>query len=217
MKRPALSILFGSAWLLAAAPGQAASGKTVFDSNNCGSCHYTQGPAREKTVADQLAKKGPELWYTGSKFQKAWLTKWLQDPKPIRPMAYNSLTQKNMADHPKLAAADAAPVADYLMGLTSPVVKAGTITPKNNPKGKLIFNKKMPCSGCHQYKDRGAVKGGMTGPSLADAGARLNPDWVYAYLNDAKTFKPVRAMPVFAGILNEKDIEAVAAYVATFK
>ncbi len=217
MKRLALSILLGSAWLLVAASGHAAAGKAVFDSKNCGGCHYTEGPAREKTIADQLAKKGPELWYAGAKFQKVWLAKWLQDPKPIRPMDYNSLTAKNPGNHPKLAAADASAVGDYLMTLTSPLVKAGTIKPKNNPKGKLIFNKKMPCSGCHQYKDRDKVKGGMTGPSLADAGTRLNPDWVYAYLNDTKTFKPVRAMPVFAGILNEKDIEAVASHVATFK
>lgn len=218
MKRLTIGILFGSAWLFSAAPVHAAApGKAVFDSKKCGDCHYTEGPAREKSIADQLAKKGPELWYAGSKFQKEWLAKWLQEPKPIRPLAYNSLEKKNAGDHPKLAAADAGPVAEFLMGLTSPLVKAGTIKPANNPKGKLIFSKKMPCSGCHQYSDRGSVKGGLSGPSLADAGVRLNPDWIAAYLNDTKTFKPVRAMPVFAGLLNEKDVEAVAAYVATFK
>ncbi len=49
------------------------------------------------------------------------------------------------------------------------------------------------------------------------AGERLNPDWIYAYLRETRTFKPVRMMPVFAGILSDKDMKAVAAYVANFK
>ena len=195
----------------------AGAGKKVFGSKKCGGCHYTKGPAREKSIADQLKKKGPELWYAGSKFQKAWLGKWLQDPKPIRPMAYNSLTKKNPGNHPKLAAGDAANVTDYLMSLTSKAVKAGVIKPKKNPKGKLIFTKKMPCSGCHQYPKKKKVLGGMTGPSLVGAGERLNPDWIYAYMVNPKVFKPVKMMPVFTGLLKEKDMKKVSAFVASFK
>jgi len=57
----------------------------------------------------------------------------------------------------------------------------------------------------------------LNGPSLKSAGERLNPDWIFAYLKDTKTFKPVRQMPVFAGLLNEQDMQAVAEYVSTFK
>lgn len=195
----------------------AADGKSIFTANKCLSCHYTQGPAREKTIADQLKKKGPELWYAGSKFQKAWLQKWLQKPKPIRMMAYNSLTKKNPGKHAKLAAADAKSVTEFLMTLTSSEVKAGVIKPKKSPKGKLIFKKKMPCGGCHQYTARKKVKGGMTGPSLIGVKERLNPDWIYAYMKNPKVFKPVKMMPVFAGILSDKDMKNVSAYIATFK
>ena len=71
----------------ASSPGwaDAAAGKAAFEAKGCTACHYTEGPAREKTIDDQLAKKGPELWYAGSKFQKDWLAGWLADPKPIRP------------------------------------------------------------------------------------------------------------------------------------
>ncbi|MDP6342762.1 MAG: c-type cytochrome, partial [Alphaproteobacteria bacterium] len=69
-----------------------AAGEKIFNDGKCTDCHYTKGPAREKTIADQLAKKGPELWYAGSKFQKEWLAGWLQDPKPIRPLKFNSMT-----------------------------------------------------------------------------------------------------------------------------
>ncbi|CAG0998504.1 cytochrome c oxidase cbb3-type subunit III [Burkholderiales bacterium] len=200
---------------LAPVAGQAAGGDAIFK-KSCASCHYTDGPAKEKTIADQLAKKGPELWYAGSKFQKAWLAEWLQKPTPIRPLKYNSLSAKNAGDHPKSSAADAAALTDYLMTLTSPEVKAGTIQAKESVQGRAIFTKKMPCTGCHTFPMKGQNQGGLSGPSLVGAGKRLNPDWIYAYLAKTKTFKPVRDMPDFAGPLNPKDLENVAAYVATF-
>ena len=106
---------------LSASPvrADAAAGELAFTANKCAECHTTQGPAQEKTIADQLAKKGPELWYAGSKFQQPWLEQWLQDPKPIRPLKYNSLSEENPDDHPKLAAGDAASITEYLMSLTS--------------------------------------------------------------------------------------------------
>jgi cytochrome c553 len=194
----------------------AAAGKKAFQAGKCDGCHYTEGPAKEKTIADQLAKKGPELWYAGSKFKKDWLNKWLQNPVPIRPLAYNSLTEKNKGDHPKLTAADAASMTDFLMNLTSKDVAAGVVQAKKNPKGNQIFTQKMPCGGCHQYRDKGRVLGGLNGPALTDAGGRLNPDWILAYLQKPAVFKPVKAMPTFVGILNDGDMKSVAAHVASF-
>ena len=217
MKLLAVTVSIGAALLvMTTAPSYAAGGDAIFK-KSCASCHYTDGPAKEKSIADQLAKKGPELWYAGSKFQKAWLAAWLQDPKPIRAMKYNSLTEKNKGDHPKSSAADAAALTDYFMGLTSPEVKAGVIKAGESVQGRSIFGKKMPCGGCHSYSTKGEVHGGLSGPSLVGASKRLNPDWIYAYLANIKHFKPVRDMPDFASVLNPKDIESVAAYVASFE
>ena len=219
MRLASIVLLGMAACAVAATPSRAdpAAGQAAFDGNGCAECHYTEGPAREKTIADQLAKKGPELWYAGSKFQAAWLAQWLQDPKPIRPLKYNSLTEDNPDDHPKLAGADAAAVAEFLMTLTTDVVEAGVIKPKRNPKGRLVFTKKMPCSGCHRFPTKKKFNGGRTGPSLVGASERLNPDWIYAYLTQTAVFKPVRMMPVFVGLLGDKDMKAVSAYVANFK
>ncbi len=201
-----------------AAWADAAAGKGVFEAKGCADCHYTDGPAKEKTIDDQLAKKGPELWYAGSKFQKDWLSAWLVDPKPIRPLKFNSLTEDNPADHPKLAGDEAASVTDFLMSLTSDAVEAGKVKPKKNPKGRQVFTNKMPCSGCHQYIGRKKkLSGGRSGPSLVEAGVRLNPDWILAYLLKPEVFKPVKMMPVFAGLLRDKDMLNVSRYVASFK
>ncbi len=217
MRLLAVTVSLGAALLvMTTAPSYAAGGDAIFK-KSCASCHYTNGPAKEKTIADQLAKKGPELWYAGSKFKKDWLVAWLQNPKPLRPLKYNSLSDSNKGDHPKQSAGDAAATADFLMGLTSPLVKAGVITAKSSPQAKAIFGKKMPCGGCHEYADKGEVRGGKSGPSLAGASKRLNPDWVYAYLANIKAFKPVRDMPDFASVLSTNDLESVAAYIATFE
>ena len=216
-----ISGAFGAILLTAlASPGAAdpAAGKGVFTAKGCADCHYTDGPAKEKTIDDQLAKKGPELWYAGSKFQKPWLAAWLADPKPIRPMKFNDLTTANPGDHTKLAAGDAASVTEFLMSLTSSDVAAGKVKPKKNPKGRLIFTKKMPCSGCHQYTGRKKkITGGRSGPSLVNAGVRLNPDWILAYMQKPKVFKPVKMMPVFAGLLSDKDMMNISRHVASFK
>ncbi|MCP5001014.1 MAG: cytochrome c [Hyphomicrobiales bacterium] len=215
--RLSFTIALCAAFLVMPDGPSSAAGNEIFLAKKCGDCHYTEGPAREKTIADQVAKKGPELWYAGSKFQKEWLVAWLADPKPIRPLAFNSLTDENPGDHPNLSADGAAAVGEFLMGLTSDVVEAGVVKPKKNPKGKLIFIKKMPCSGCHQFPTRKGFTGGRSGPSLIGAGDRLNPDWILAYLQKPEVFKPVKMMPVFVGLLSDKDMMNVARFVASFK
>jgi len=216
MRLPSITVSIVAVVLAVTAGNSLAAGGNALFKKNCASCHYTDGPAKEKTITDQLAKKGPELWYAGSKFQKPWLLAWLQNPIPIRPMKYNSLTEKNTGDHPKLSAGDAAAVTDFLMALTSTEVKAGMLKAKASVMGRKIFIKDMPCSGCHAYATRGEIHGGRSGPSLIGASQRLNPDWIYAYMANIKVFKPVRDMPDFSGALDANELQDVAAYVATF-
>ena len=98
------------------------------------------------------------------------------------------------------------------------LVAAGKVKPKKNPKGRQIFTKKMPCSGCHQYAGRkNKLSGGRSGPSLVEAGVRLNPDWILAYMMQPEAFKPVKMMPVFAGLLSDKDMLNISRHVASFK
>jgi cytochrome c553 len=219
MKRM-VSLSLGLAFLAISAAPQvagAADGEKLFQDKGCTDCHYTTGPAKEKTIADKLAMKGPELWYAGDKFQAKWLGKWLQDPKPIRPLQFNTFDKPNPADHPKLSAGDAAAVSAFLMSKTSGKLQKVKIKPKKNPKGKQLFTKKMPCSGCHQYPKKKAVVGGLSAPSLVGAKSRLNPAWIYSYLVDPATYKPVKMMPVFTGLMSDKDMKKLSAHVANFK
>lgn len=219
MRMPRLLTLFGalSVFLVMAVPAHAgpAEGKKIFDAKRCAECHQAEGPAREKTIQDQLAKKGPELWYAGSKFKAGFMARWLADPRPIRPLAYNSITEKNSGSHPRLSPGEAAEVASYLEGLKSAEVKPAGIKAVESPKGRVSFVKRQSCYGCHTVKVRGNVAGGLSGPSLVGASERLNPDWIYAYLSKPKAFKPVKMMPVYAGVVSDAELRELASYVGS--
>ena len=191
-----------------------ADGKGVFASKNCGGCHQIQGPANEKTFDDQLKKKGPELWYSGSKFKKEWLEGWLEKPTTIRPLKYNSITEKNTEKHVALSKKEADEVAEYLMTLTAKEAVAVGITETSTPVGKNLFQKKYGCVGCHSVKAGARKVGGVSGPDLSEAGKRLKGDWVYAYLKEPTVFKPVKRMPVFVGIVNDNEMKSLAGFVA---
>ena len=195
-----------------------AEGKGIFASKKCGDCHLMAGPNTDKTFADKLNRKGPDLWFAGSKFKKDWLEGWLKNPKPIRQMEYNSIEKKNSGNHSKLSDKEAGDVTAYLMTLKSKDVAEGVIIDgKPNMQGQLVFNKKQGCYGCHPVAKAGKVVGGLSGPSFVDAGKRLQGDWIYAYLKNPKSLIPVKRMPTYEGILNDNDMKNVAQYVTTFK
>ena len=208
-------IAFTAALVLASCSFAAGSGEALFNSKKCSECHQIKAPAKEKSIQDAMSKEGPELWYAGSKFREGFLKEWLSDPKPIRPMAYNSLTERNKGDHPGLSKTDAASVAEYLMNLKTPEVKPGSAKAVDSVKGRVIFEKKLGCYGCHQVSKGDYAVGGLSGPTLIGAGKRLTPEWVYAYLMNPKRFKGVTGMPVFAGAIGNEEMKILAEYVST--
>ncbi|MBE9528694.1 MAG: c-type cytochrome, partial [Proteobacteria bacterium] len=209
----ALAVFFAFAGTASA--GSAVVGQKIFSQKKCAGCHQITGPAKEKTIADQMKRKGPELWYAGSKFVPGFLEGWLKNPVVIRPMEYYSLTKKNLGTHVKLAPREASDVAAYLGSLRSAAVKPVGIVPTVDRRARIIFDKSQSCYGCHQVLSRrGRVVGGLTGPTLIGAGARLNPDWIFAYLTDSKTFKPVKDMPEYTGVLSRAEMAALSAYIS---
>jgi len=199
----------------------AASGKDIFKAKKCDSCHsVTQSLA--KSFQEQLKKKGPDLWYAGSKYHSKWLEDYLQKPAQVRPMSFNSIEKKSDLKHPALSAADAKAVTAYLASLTSSAVKKGAVKKANKGvRGKILFKKKQACYGCHQApkkagKKGGKVFGGYTGPSFVGAGQRLQGDWIYSFLKDPKSFVGAGRMPHYKH-LKDKEIKTITEYMMSFK
>lgn len=212
-------------------PAHAASveaGAARFKALGCYGCHAVTRPAPGMTLAERIARKGPDLWFAGSKLRAEWLAAWLAEPKPILGIRYDRLApETGPPPHPAAPAADVPDLVAYLMSLTDPEMRTGVV-PREAPsrvemlQGRILFSREQQCFACHRLETRaGSEVGGVTGPSLEDAGARLNPDWVYAYLTDPRRYVPVPRMPVYFGTVysdyGAKQMVALARYLGTLK
>jgi mono/diheme cytochrome c family protein len=196
-------------------------------SQQCVACHAVSKP--DKASLERLwERKGPDLYYAGSKFNRAWLVNWLQNPTTIRAggvmfakavkgsadKAVDTIDAAQVPAHPKLSAADAATAADLLMALKGDgLVTAGAY--KNEPPGamaSMLFSKLRGCTSCHTAKPGGAP---TSGPELYTAGDRLQPDYVYAYINNPQKFDAHVWMPTLG--LNDGDVQKLTGYISTLK
>ena len=192
-------------------PAEAVEGKVIIAQNKCGSCHKMTGPPA-KTIAEVLARKAPDLFYAGSKFQEEFLVEFSQRPYRVRPTGtvyVNNIETgeegkiDRLIQNPSLCASglsqeDAIAAAKYLMTFKDKDMKTGVYQPGAKffrARAKLIFFKSTACSGCHQVKKRNKVEGGVSGPTLYNAGSRLNGDWVYSFIKDPHYWDPKVWMP----------------------
>lgn len=176
----------------------------------CASCHNITGPP-PRTFEALLSRKAPDLFYAGSKFNRPWLVEWLQNPTPIRAagvMYLNHLALERNKDGIAVDTVESCPVkldpdraeavAAYLMSLKDATMKAEVVDPHkkfNKAKALRLFRKQQPCVACHTIRWGKKLMGGVSGPSLTDAGNRLNPDWVYARIENPQHWDPKTWMP----------------------
>lgn len=221
---PALAVgLIALAALLASTTvaADAGQGQKLFDSNKCAACHQMTGPVALVPIAQRAQIKGPPLWFAGSKFKPEWLSAWLAAPKPIARVKYGTL-ELGSNPHPALPAAQASEVAGYLMTRVDAQVKTGAVDAAAPSRRALfsaetLFAKKQVCFGCHQYPGKGGPVGGFSGPSLVEAGKRLNPDWILAYLKDNVRYYPNGRMPVYGdqafNVFSDAELKLLAQYI----
>lgn len=196
-------------------------------SQQCVACHAIAKPA-DASLERMLDRKGPDLYYAGNKFNKAWLQVWLQNPTVIRAggvMFVNSV--KGSSDHTvdtidaakvpahmKLSSADAATAADLLMALkVDGLVTASAF--KNEPPNSMapmLFSKLRGCTSCHAAKPGGTP---ASGPELYSAGDRLQPDFVMAFTANPQKFDAHTWMPTLG--LTEADLQKITGHIATLK
>lgn len=196
-------------------------------SQQCVACHAIAKP--EKASLERiLERKGPDLHYAGAKFNQEWLVAWLQNPTTIRPggamflhavkagadRSVDTIDAAKVAPHPKLSAADAKTAAELLMALKPD----GLVTPgahKGEPGGSMasmLFSKLRGCTSCHAAKPGDPP---LSGPELYSAGARLQPDFMLAYMKDPQRFDPHTWMPTLG--LTDADMQKLTSYMSTLK
>ena len=232
MQRRHLFILaLGAPLLFTIEPPQAGAldSKAIVKSQ-CVSCHDITGPAPQ-TFGELVKRRAPDLFYAGSKFNRPWLVKWVQNPTIIRQsgmMFLNNLVNDGGKDRiqsgnvkpcpTKLKPGEAEAVADYLMTLKDAKMKTGVIDGRKSfsqSRAIMMFTKQYPCIGCHMIQMWGEETGGVSGPTLIGAGARLNPDWIYARIENPQYWDPKTWMPKIP--LSDMKREMLTLFVASMK
>ena len=228
---PLLAALTAVALMIGAdaQPAKALDGKAIV-AEGCVSCHNVIGPAPSSFQA-VLERRAPDLFYAGNKFKRSWLVEWLRRPTIIRragTLFLNHVVNEGGKDRvreetveacaAKLSPDQSEAVADYLMTLKDPAAKAAVVDPATSYKrlkAWRLFSKQMPCIGCHTVKFGKRVKGGISGPDLSTAGERLNPDWVYAMIQDPQYWDPKGWMPKIEMSHNKREL--LTLFVASMK
>lgn len=197
-----------------------AQGDKIFADKKCGECHAVQGPSKINSIDERLKKKGPDLWFAGSKFNMEWLKEWLAKGDQIRSVKYSALSPEPATDkHPALSGKEAEDVAAYLSTLVDKEVKEGSVKAGsgNDKKVKKAFEKDFACYSCHKVKVGDDAVGGVSGPTLIDAGKRLKADWINAYLLNADRYEPKGRSSKFNHIATPDILSGLADYIASFK
>lgn len=221
MIKSLLTLFFLAIFQASALAGAAPDGAAVMLAKQCGSCH--------RLSKDDAASSysGPDLFYAGNKFQGKWLTEFLLKPEVLRLAGH--ITDPEFlkgqpaleAPHPALSKEDAMTVGGHLMTLKLEGFEPGEIDDAPLSKGekvraKILFERDYGCTACHKGVNLARKpKGGISGPSLVDAGNRLNPDWVYHWLKTPKVFLAHGRMPIFK--LDETTAIQITKYLMTLK
>lgn len=171
----------------------------ILEDKNCISCHRLSAKDTGRVFT------GPDLHFAGDKFQPKWLKQFLKKPELIRPSRLitdpNLLQGPNLTLHPTFLEEDANALTHSLMNLkfARQIINPVTTDPLSKglrAKIKYQFERTFGCISCHQSLNlAGKVRGGISGPSLVNAGNRLQINWVANWLKTPEIYKPKGRMP----------------------
>jgi cytochrome c2 len=175
-------------------------GRLAFEKYGCYDCHSARG-------FENLPKFAPVLDGISEKIRdERWILSWLKTPEKMRPrtlMPTFKLTDEEMQD-----------ITAYILSLQSekeyPKVD---LAPASAKDGETLFTD-LGCKACHSEKRE---EDSLTRrvPNLADAGTKLNPNWIFEYLKDPKAYNPDTRMPKLD--ITETDRLNLTAYLVTLK
>lgn len=192
---------------LTVANAAVASEGMVILQKRCVSCHEISGPAAQ-SVQELWQRKGPDLFYAGSKYNAEWLEKWLVKPRRIRPAGHHPIQhiqpgkKRDMVDtatlrpHPALSPSDAEEVTEALMKLKASAEMMGTVVFKGGSIsasfGEMVFEKFNGCMACHEIEPG---YGGLSGPEVYTAAKRYQADYLVSFITDPQAWNPKTPMP----------------------
>lgn len=200
----------------------------VLEDSGCASCHRLEPPEPAEVTVEALSqRRGPDLFYAGVKYRPEWLRRWLVEPTQLRPAgmfpAANTkpggesddiVDGSKLTPHVPVAAEELEAIVSALGGLrwgTERVAQPPPDLPAVPPVlAKLNFEKFKGCGSCHRVAPDA---GGVSGPELYSSFDRLQPAFLWSYLEDPQAWDAVAPMPDYG--LQEGEVGKLIAYLAT--
>ncbi len=199
-------------------------GRQLLAKLNCVGCHRLQD-------VDRPAMLAPDLTNIGTKVSRAWIYKWLKEPRTVTDS--NGTVTVNgyeTGDEPRmpqihLKEEELRALSGYLSSLRSHPVAPYRFDPRAialekapdlTAQGEVRF-RQMFCSTCHSLAvtRAGETKliGGDIGPELTKVGSKVNRDWLVSWLRNPQEYLPHSTMPRYEW--SDQDLFKVAAYITT--
>ena len=173
--------------LVAAADDGADAGRRLAAELGCAGCHGGLD------VAVDTRGRAPDLSFAGLRYRPGWLFAYLRDPVRVRRHVgasrmpdFRLSEQEALALTLFLAQQRRAPAAASATATEAAAHAAQTAASGSAPdEGALVATlREHSCLACHVWRGQG----GVVGPELSDAGARLEPSWIASFLVDPAAF-----------------------------
>ncbi len=158
------------------------------------------------------------MW-SGSKYQRDWLIRWLTGKEPLLyAKGYRWDLSQTSDTHITVTDNQAEAITNYFeKNLIDTRVTVGAfnlnkVTKKDIKDGAFIF-KEHACIGCHTIKENGQLVGGPQSTDLADSGNRYNQDWLFRFGINPQDFTPHSGE--FLADATEPQLRSVIGYLMT--
>jgi mono/diheme cytochrome c family protein len=157
----------------------------------CMQCHRLEGQPTSR-----FNLKAPDLIWAGSKYQRAWLIRWLTGKEaPLYAKGYRWDLPGVASKHPIVTEPEADNIADYFaehnkdLRVTAGAFDLSKVTKFEAGFGSAAY-KAHACLGCHVIEENGSFLGGPQSASLVAAGQRYNQDWLFRFGQNPQDFVP---------------------------
>jgi mono/diheme cytochrome c family protein len=155
----------------------------------------------------------PDLTWEGSSVQRNWLVNFLKRPNTLRPALIRRMPKFNLTDEEANVFADYIMTAYQTPEFDRDQIDASKFSTADAAHGKDLYYGKYACESCHildPNKDKGYI-----GPTLTQAGLRLNAAWIFHWLKNAQALRP--GTLELNWNMNDDDARAITAFLVQQK
>lgn len=183
---------------------QLREGRVLYATLGCAHCHALPGKLSPKDCAmPEVEHRAPNLSGAGQRLDEAWIARWLQDPRSLRPDATMPILL-----HGDQASQQAADLAGYLASLKGDAPQADS---GDAAQGEKLFGR-LGCIACHHLQDP-AKEDNFGRVSLFFVRAKFQPGALKAFLQAPHKNYPWIRMPDFK--LTDAEAGSLAVYLAS--